>query len=182
MRILVAYNPTAGTDGRDDVRERTAALERAGHAITTQSVKEEGWQRILRRPFELIVVAGGDGTVAEVFKQLPGAGLPVAIVPIGSANNVARSLELTRRERTRFDICSLTWDGGANTFVESCGGGLFAEMIVRAEDSQSDPSGEGKGTLGLRSVLEVATAATARKWRVNADGRDVSGEYIASRC
>jgi diacylglycerol kinase family enzyme len=96
-------------------------------------------------------------------------------VPIGSANNIALSLELVQGNRTRFDVASLTWDGGATTFVESCGGGVFAEMLVRAEHAQ----GNDKVELGLRSLLEVATATAAQEWRVDADGRDLSGEYIA---
>ncbi len=179
MRILVAYNPTAGGDGRDDVRETLAALERAGHEVTGQSVKEEGWQQMLRQPLDLVVAAGGDGTVAKVFKELAGTFIRVAIVPIGSANNVARSLELVKREQAHFDISSLTWSGGSTTFVESCGGGVFAEMVARAEDSQEDPSGEDKIELGLRSLLDTVAAAAPREWRVDADGRDLSGDYIA---
>lgn len=179
MRILIVYNPTAGDDGDDDVRETVARFEQAKHQVTTQSVKEEDWQRALRCRFELVVAAGGDGTVAQVFKQLAGSSLPVAIVPIGSANNIAHSIEPTHAEQTRFDVSSLSWDGGATTFVESCGGGVFAEMIARSERAAEDPSGDDKVALGLRSLLEIATDAAPRSWRVEADGRDLSGDYVA---
>jgi diacylglycerol kinase (ATP) len=179
MRVLVAYNPTAGDDGREDVRETLAALELAGHDVTEQSVQDEGWQEMLRLPVDLVVAAGGDGTVGQVFKELAGTVVPVAIVPIGSANNVARSLELLKGRQAHFDISSLTWSGGSTTFVESCGGGVFAEMVARAEDAQEHPSGEDKVEFGLRLLLDAVAAAAPREWRVDADGRDLSGDYIA---
>lgn len=178
MRILVAYNPTAGGDGRDDVRETLAALERAGHDVRAQSVKDDGWERALQSSCEFVVAAGGDGTVADVFKKLAGTSLPVAVVPIGNANNIARSIERLRRE-TRFDLSALEWSSGATMFVESCGGGVFTEMVARAAATQEHSSGNDKVELGLRSLLEVATAAEAAEWRVGADGLDLSGEYIA---
>ena len=42
----------------------------------------------------LVVVAGGDGTVGKVIAQMPDRGVPVAILPLGSANNIARSFNV----------------------------------------------------------------------------------------
>jgi diacylglycerol kinase family enzyme len=49
--------------------------------------------------------------LSAIGKELAGTFVPVAIVPIGTANNVARSLELKGRQ-AHFDISSLTWSGG----------------------------------------------------------------------
>src|ERR1700687_4312590 len=47
-----------------------------------------------RRDFQLVLAAGGDGTVAEVMAAAHQRGLPMGIVPLGTANIVARELGL----------------------------------------------------------------------------------------
>ena len=42
--------------------------------------------------YDLVIAAGGDGTVGSVATQLVGSGVPLAILPLGTANDVARSL------------------------------------------------------------------------------------------
>ena len=62
-----------------------------------------------RGDFQLVLAAGGDGTVAEVMAAAHERGLPMGIVPRGTANIVARELGLpsgwrraTRRALERF--------------------------------------------------------------------------------
>jgi diacylglycerol kinase (ATP) len=50
--------------------------------------------RLGRSRFDLVIAAGGDGTVAEVMAAGHRAGVPIAIVPRGTANIVARELRL----------------------------------------------------------------------------------------
>ncbi|HEV2013212.1 MAG TPA: diacylglycerol kinase family protein [Candidatus Dormibacteraeota bacterium] len=47
-----------------------------------------------RRDFQLVLAAGGDGTVAEVMAAAHQRGMPMGIVPRGTANIVARELGL----------------------------------------------------------------------------------------
>jgi len=49
---------------------------------------------LARHDFQLVLAAGGDGTVAEVMAAAHQRGLPMAIVPRGTANIVARELDL----------------------------------------------------------------------------------------
>jgi len=49
---------------------------------------------LARRDFELVLAAGGDGTVAEVMAAAHQRGLPMGIVPRGTGNIVARELGL----------------------------------------------------------------------------------------
>lgn len=64
---------------------------------------------LARRDFQLVLAAGGDGTVAEVMAAAHQRKLPMGIVPLGTANIVARELGLpagwrraTRRVLERF--------------------------------------------------------------------------------
>ena len=50
---------------------------------------------MLGEPSDLLVLAGGDGTIARILAKLPPsseAQRRIAIVPLGTANNIAQSL------------------------------------------------------------------------------------------
>jgi diacylglycerol kinase family enzyme len=187
MRLTLIYNPTAGQDDHDR-GSLHAVLEEHGHDVRIASVKENGWKQMLSDPGELVVVAGGDGTVRKVFKELASSGVPVTVAPVGSANNVARTLGLAERpieellagvpggERRRFEVGEAAAPWGTTPFVESFGGGLFAEVLLRAEDveQQSD-----KVDLGLRLVEDSLRDLPALEWELEADGVDASGAYLA---
>src|ERR1051326_989280 len=89
--ITLIHNPTAGkkASDADDLKD---LLRRAGHKVRYRSAKEPGWKKALGKRADLIVVAGGDGTVGRVVRRMPGHDVPVALLPSGTANNIARSL------------------------------------------------------------------------------------------
>lgn len=98
-RAAVVYNPVK----TDVVRLRagvTAAAAAAGWAETLwfeTSVEDPG-QRItrtaLRQGVDLVLVAGGDGTVRAVAESLRGAEVPLGLLPVGTGNLLARNLQL----------------------------------------------------------------------------------------
>jgi diacylglycerol kinase (ATP) len=191
MRVLLMYNPTAGDDGVD-ADELASLLEAAGHAVEAQSLKENGWAAALGRDVDLTIVAGGDGAVAKVFKRLAGSGKLVALLPVGSANNIAKTLgyrgdespaavieRLDEAERGRFDVGSLRSARSGRAFVESAGSGVFTEMLLRAEAVDTSTGGSAKVELGLRLLRDVLVEQEARPWRVEADGVGLSGEFLA---
>jgi diacylglycerol kinase (ATP) len=53
--------------------------------------KSTTFKRALKERYDL-VAAGGDGTIGHVFTHLPNRATPIGILPLGSANNIARSL------------------------------------------------------------------------------------------
>jgi YegS/Rv2252/BmrU family lipid kinase len=90
--VLVVVNPSAGArrKGRA-VDELVRALE--GHDLEVRRVAgREQLETELRRAslptLRCIVAAGGDGTVAEVVNRAPG--IPVAVLPLGTENLLAR--------------------------------------------------------------------------------------------
>lgn len=102
MRVAVIINPISGTGGRPDIgrqrAERAAALldaagvdgdvfvtEHAGHAhdLTVAA---------LAQGVDLVMAWGGDGTVNEVASALAFGDTPLAILPSGSGNGLAREL------------------------------------------------------------------------------------------
>ncbi len=94
-----------------------------------------------------MVAAGGDGTIAKVMLALPDRSLPLAIVALGSANNIARSLGIagSPREiaaswksarRRRYDLGTTRGPWGYRLFVEAVGFGALAKAVAKADAIQ----------------------------------------------
>ena len=69
-----------------------AALAEAGHHATYQSTKQPGFKKALKQPADLVLAAGGDGTIGKVAFRLIDSGIPLSVLPLGTANNLARAL------------------------------------------------------------------------------------------
>jgi diacylglycerol kinase (ATP) len=191
MRVTALYNPEAG---RKTLRRRrfVALLERAGYDATHFSAKGDRWKDALEDPGDLVVVAGGDGTTAKVAKRLAGRGVPLAILPAGTANNIARSLGLdaslesliarwSTAKPTPVDLGLARGPWGEELFIEACGLGVFPRMLEIAASREEMTAAERaaqpqKG--GVELMIELVGSSRARRWSVTLDGRDLSGDYI----
>jgi diacylglycerol kinase (ATP) len=89
-------NPCARR-GREALEVRPL-LERLGLDVTLEEFAspKEACEDLARRAanFDLVIVCGGDGTVASVGLAACEAKLPVGILPLGTANDLARTLGL----------------------------------------------------------------------------------------
>src|SRR5438067_15182 len=91
MRVMLLRNPKAG-NGKHGRKELVNALGKAGHQTICRSIKKKGWKAALKKQTDVVVVAGGDGAIAKVASALIDRETPLAILPFGTANNLARSL------------------------------------------------------------------------------------------
>src|SRR5687768_10212684 len=136
VRLLVVYNPKAGARGwpSEAIEER---LEAAGHDVELIPSKGE-WKAGLDTPADAFVAAGGDGTVHKLARALSGSDRPLAILPLGTANNVARAFGYDpgsdpferasywgEEERALRIECAHS-DGKVFPFLEVMGAGAFA--------------------------------------------------------
>ena len=203
MRVTLIHNPGAGA-GTTPADELTDALRAHGYEPAYQSSDEPDWERALDEPGEMIVVAGGDGIVARLCKKLaarPGAaGVPVAVIPLGTANNIATTLGVVAAGGAGWDVRGMVagWRGArrqpldvgvaaapgvTSPFVESVGCGLFAEMMSRfARKKHSKDAGENHPDEELRKaraeLRRMLRDMNPRAWRVELDGRDHAGRYL----
>ena len=196
MRVTLIHNPGAGKQ-EYDAKALRKLLRRAGHKPRYQSSKEKGWDRVLDKRAGLVVVAGGDGTVASVARRMVGRGIPVAVLPMGTANNIARSLGLLKKSfeelvkgwrdarRVPLDVGIVCGPWGERYFIEGVGAGLFAGLLVRSEQNKGRKEKENK-TKGparvvdgaLRRLKEAAETAEPVEIGARLDGVDISGSYL----
>ncbi|GAA1160912.1 diacylglycerol/lipid kinase family protein [Ornithinicoccus hortensis] len=104
-RVVAILNPARSRADRAVQLVHAACADRGWPAPTllTTTVAEPGGaqaRRAVAEGADLVVVGGGDGTVRAVAEVLGGTGLPLGILPLGTANLFARNLDLPRRDLT----------------------------------------------------------------------------------
>jgi diacylglycerol kinase (ATP) len=189
VRISVLFNSDAGD--AVSANEIRTMLARHGHELVQVIEKENDSSRLLEEPVELVVAAGGDGTVSEAARVVAGSGIPLAILPLGTANNIARSLGLigsmeelidawTRARRSPFDLGTATGTWGTRTFAEGVGVGLVPAAIsaakaLPAHDAQPLPS---KLALAVKRFRDTLSRLTPSRYGLTADGTQVTGQFL----
>ncbi|MCD2255149.1 diacylglycerol kinase [Agrilactobacillus fermenti] len=145
VRARLIYNPTAGHETLlRSVGQILHILETAGYeASAFQTTKAplsaaKEAKRVAKEGFDLIVAAGGDGTINEVVNGI--AGLKrrpkMAIIPAGTTNDYARALKIPREDPVEaakiiLKKQSVKMDVGKandNYFINIAGGGFMTEL------------------------------------------------------
>jgi YegS/Rv2252/BmrU family lipid kinase len=94
-RALLVANPGA-RKGSEGLPEALTRLRQAGFRVmedeTTDPAAIAGVVAERKGEADLVIVGGGDGTLSAALPGLVAAGLPVGVLPLGTANNLARTL------------------------------------------------------------------------------------------
>lgn len=169
MKALILMNAGAGSIGGDQVDERQREVREACAAAGIDAeiqVCEPARLRDLareaaRRPFDVVIAAGGDGTVSAVASGLAGTEMPLGVLPLGTLNHFARDIhmpdDLTDAAKaiassavTPIDVAEVN----GRTFINNSSIGLYPEIVVSREHQQK--------TAQRRKYVAMAIAA----WRV----------------
>jgi diacylglycerol kinase (ATP) len=187
MRTLLLHNPTAG-DGSLSVDSLEAALLRSGCLVTACSKHDDGYKAAFGEPWDLVAVAGGDGTVAKAARHMPDRNVPLALLQTGTANNVAHSLDLLGEAEEiaanlqgaptrQFDLGSVKGPWGECNFIEAVGLGAFAPAITRSDPK---PPFEHRIRLGREALCDAIAAAEPHRIALTVDGEPLDGECSCS--
>ena len=142
--ILIIVNPAAGRARFSERRLRrfVAALERQGCTVVLRRAGPSPGQveRLAGQAepgFEAIVAAGGDGTISAVVNGLGGRAVPFGVLPLGSANVLAREIRLPRAPEALASLvvtgpASPIWPGrvGNRAFVMMASAGFDSEIVA----------------------------------------------------
>jgi diacylglycerol kinase family enzyme len=195
--IKLFHNPTAG-EGEHSKAELIKQIEKAGYDCSYSSTKKVEFEESIPEDTDIIVLAGGDGTVRKLASYLleqplrdkPG---PIGLLPAGTANNIARTLgikgdpdEVIERwgdgNIQPFDIGRVHGLGKNKEFLlEALGFGVFPklmkEMKERKDKEKSDvPEEELEDALNRlhKIVMEYRT----RECDIQVDDKVYSGKYL----
>ncbi len=140
---------------------------------TTQIVK-----RLLGK-VDLIAVYGGDGTVTRVAHAMIDQDVPLAILPCGTANVIAKEFCIPLRLTDALDLITnefseiKTIDTGLcnrNPFIIRVNFGLMAEMVSHSERTMKDTFGQlAYGMSTIDALIDVIPT----KYKMHIDGHKV---------
>lgn len=115
-RARLIYNPTAGRELIEkNLSKILSRLEKAGYetsCLATGGKWHAAEEAVLaaKRKFDVVIAAGGDGTIHEVINGLAQVPTPptLGVLPIGTSNDFARALKIPR---DMFAACEVIADG-----------------------------------------------------------------------
>jgi diacylglycerol kinase (ATP) len=190
MRITLMHNPKAG-QGKHRKKELMDALAKAGHQATYQSTKRKDYKKALKKSTDLVLVGGGDGTVGKVGRGLIDRGVPLSVLPLGTANNLARSLGfiappeeiislLAGGKKRAFDVGLARGPRVNRYFFESVGGGVLADYVraAKGKGKKNELSRKQEIARHISLLRRILHSYPARKWKIEIDGEDISDRYI----
>lgn len=142
-RARVIYNPTSGREELKkklpDIMQRMeqAGFETSCHATTCEGDATLAAQLAVSRKFDLVIAAGGDGTIYEVINGL--AEQPnrprLGIIPAGTTNDFARALRIPKNMEKACELIAQqkyrAIDVGKmndSYFINIAGGGSMTEL------------------------------------------------------
>lgn len=186
--LFVIQNPAAGPRKPERLRRRIEESLRAlGVSFEHVYTREPGHGQELARQaladgYRRVAVAGGDGTVLEGVSALAGTGAALALLPVGTGNQLAANLGLPRNLRRSVEVAvsgvvrkiDVGMINGQQPFTCVAGAG-FDAAVVR-------PQSHVKRRLGYLAYVHAAAAAAFAPKRsmltITIDGEEVRGRGI----
>lgn len=183
-------NPRAGRKGGISTNSATpdearSVLERHGVAVEMHPTERQGHATELAREaaragVDLVVAAGGDGTVHEVATALIGTPTTLGVLPLGSVMNIARALNVPRDldgaaevihagRVVHMDVGKATTRTAEGYFLEAAGVGVDAIAVPYANQVDAGRWG------AVLPLMAYVSRYFPRPARVTVDGR---GEVV----
>ncbi|GGM53535.1 diacylglycerol kinase [Deinococcus arenae] len=184
---VLIHNASAGTSHRAGLTQLGAALRDAGF---------DAEYRPTRTPADLlpalhgplpgpVFIAGGDGTFRAAALHLAGRGATVGVIPLGTSNNIARTLGLTgdpldiaRAYRHAaphpFDAGRVQAPWGEDVFFEAFGCGVFADVL-----HAYDPDAPKSPLRAAQALLSTLPGFQAQPVPTHVDGQDSPAPPLA---
>lgn len=190
---MILHNPKAG-DKDHQKNELVNAVKKGGYSCIYSSIRQRKWQ--IDPSVDMILIAGGDGTVRKVVnvllkRTLLDKKLLLSVLPMGTANNIALTLSspdnlkdlLSRWKRKRVkrvDVGSVHIGTDGNFFLESLGVGLLPKLMKEMGKIKTDnlQSRSEEIRLALHTLLAVSLSYEARQACIIVDNKKIEGKFL----
>ncbi|WP_166332987.1 diacylglycerol/lipid kinase family protein [Sphingobacterium chungjuense] len=196
-QAILLHNPGAGDEDHLNT-ELVKSIEQEGYGCVYFSVKEDNTWKDQLDQADFAVVAGGDGTIRRVVQELVSRSvlakkIPIAILPMGTANNMSKTLGIDREldheihiknwkkcKRQRFDLGVIKNPDTTDFFMESAGYGLFPNLMQAMEtvDKSKVESTKDELKVALQLLYKLIIDADAESYTIKADGKTYTGKCL----
>ena len=189
MKVCLYANEQAGEGV--SLEEITGLIKTFGHTIT-QVIRHRAELPHTIDAADCVVAAGGDGTVARAARALAGGPVPLAILPAGTANNIATSLnigdemsELIARWNDQrvvtVDVGVVHDDEGESYFLEGMGAGLIAQGIrigSKADLKEDESDAAVRLAMARQIFVDALSGLRPSHYSLTIDGTDIAGDFL----
>jgi diacylglycerol kinase (ATP) len=193
-RARIIYNPTSGREiFKKNLPEVLQKLEQAGyetscHATTCAGDATEAAKVAVERRFDVVIAAGGDGTINEVVNGIAGQDYRprLGIIPVGTTNDFARAINVPRTIEGAIDVIvegvtkpidlgCVTNDGETHYFVNIAGGGRLTELTYEVPSKLKTMLGQLAYYL---KGMEMLPSIKPTSVEIEYDGKFFGGEIM----
>jgi diacylglycerol kinase (ATP) len=192
--VLILHNEKAG-DQDTSKKQLLKLFDNYGFDAIYKPLKDKKWLAE-DEEVDMIISAGGDGTVHKIVEKLLAKKLidkkhPIAVLPFGTANNISATINgqlrlediiqgLKRFNIQAVDIGCISGVKDISFFLEGMGIGAFplliSEMKKRGKEKETD------GNKEIRTALEIfydlILSYKPEYCKLVLDGIDHSGKYV----
>ena len=189
MYVHVIINPAAGGDS-PILNRINDVFHPVGQRWNVDVTNEPGdgtrfAREAVARGADIVALYGGDGLVMEVANGLAGSGVPMAILPGGTANvmsvelnipsDLTAACQLILDERHLLQTVDLGELAGHGAFVLRIGLGLEAEMVQNADREFKERFGSLAYAL---SALNALREGAVSRYQITVDGESFESEGL----
>jgi len=189
-RARLIYNPTSGREilkrNLPEILEKleVAGYEASCHATTGAGDATQAARLAVERQYDVVIAAGGDGTIHEVVNGLAEQEYrpKLGIIPAGTTNDFARALQIPRDIGTAVDIITrgelIPVDIGRindRYFINIAGGGRITEITYEVPSKLKTMLGQLAYYL---KGMEMLPSIKASDLRIEYDGKLFEGEAM----
>ncbi|RDC56162.1 diacylglycerol kinase [Pedobacter chinensis] len=191
--VRLIHNPSAG-EGKYSKPEIVKIMKSHGYECSYVSSEKKSLKDIAPET-QFIAIAGGDGTIRKTIMNLLSKKLkfkrPIALLPFGTANNIATSLgineDVSKNVSTwdnyklrNFDVGQIIGLDKAAYFIEAVGFGLFPKLIETLEkkDTSNIETAEDEFELALSELLKITQTYSAISCTVEIDNQIIEEDCL----
>ncbi|MDQ0215796.1 diacylglycerol kinase (ATP) [Oikeobacillus pervagus] len=189
-RARIIYNPTSGRElfkkHLPDVLQKLekAGYETSAHATTAEGDATEAARIAVERKYDIVVAAGGDGTLNEVVNGLAEQDYrpKLGVIPMGTTNDFARALHIPRDIPKAVDIIvrgdTIPVDIGRMNekyFINIAGGGRITELTYEVPSKLKTMIGQLAYYL---KGIEMLPSIKATPLTIEYDGKIFEGDAM----
>ncbi len=185
------HNPGSGFDNLSK-QELMSIFAEEKWDVSYASTKKD-WQ--IKNNAEVILIAGGDGTVRKVVSKIKSwAKKPVlGILRMGTANNIASSMGIdsdirkTLQAWRKNNFKTISYDMGIvdqpideGFFLESIGAGIFPHMMKEMEHNENNKSGSAEESMqtSLKTLYKTGLTYESHYAYIEIDEQVYSGLFL----
>jgi len=189
-RILIIHNPTAGRKRQRFLRAVCAGLAAGKAEVVLRATEYRGHAReiaagVTRAQWDVLAIAGGDGTINEVINGI-GADVPtIGIIPMGTANVLAAEIGLPAKAEC---VAATILEGSPiavrlgranrHRFIMMAGIGFDARVVGRVGPGLK--RWLGRGAYVVAAIREAVSGRRPRlAVRIDGTNRDCASVVIA---